>query len=96
MAAGRCAGCGKPGQSKAIDKHILSCPSWAELYRQFPEKALGAEQEHRRWSEEDRAADHQDRIAVLRAETDGRRASMATRFRRVDPLEEGDEDDGVG
>lgn len=91
MAAGRCAGCGRAGESRAVGRHIVRCPAWAALYRDSPERALGAEDEHRRWSQEDKADDHLARIATLRAETDGRRAAMATRFEYVDPLE-GDED----
>lgn len=95
MAAGRCGGCGRTGDSRVVDKHIAGCAKWAELYRRSPDKALAAEEEHRRWSEEDRMSDHQERIVGLRAVNDGDRAVMARRFARPDPLRE-DEDDSVG
>lgn len=86
MAQGRCAGCGKTGQScKGMKNHILECPAYVKLYKSDPSKALMPEQEFERWqreenSEEARAAARDVRLAAKFAELDSKRDAQSERW----------------
>jgi len=47
-AKGRCAGCGKAGALKVIQRHVVACDAYAKAYRDDP-TILDPEPEHERW-----------------------------------------------
>lgn len=88
MSQGRCPGCGEMNQVNVIYGHLVSCPEYARLYREYPERALSPVAEYQRWLGEEKSAEQATRVAAKVADTDGRRAAMADRFRTRDPLED--------
>jgi ferric-dicitrate binding protein FerR (iron transport regulator) len=93
IAQGRCAGCAESGPLKAVEWHILSCPSWAKLYQQDPDRALDPAAEFARWASEDREHEHAADLAQRVADTVASRAASRKRFATVDLLGDDDEHD---
>lgn len=88
MSQGRCSGCGETGPEVAIVIHTVSCPDFAALYREHPDRALLPAREYQRWREQDKAGETAVRVAAKISDTDARRAAMADRFRTRDILED--------
>lgn len=88
MSAGRCAGCQETGEVKAVRWHVISCLDWAALYQHDPLAALSPEEEQARWLREDKDGEKLAHREATVADTDARRAAMASRFRTRDPLED--------
>jgi hypothetical protein len=72
----------------AVRWHIISCPDWAALYREHPERALSAEDEYARWTREDREEERAVSKVQAMADTDARKAESVQRFKIPDPLED--------
>lgn len=87
MCTGRCP-CGYTAHTADVQAHQVGCPVFAAAYRADPDGVLGANEEYDRWLEhgrpEERAAAH----AASVADTDARRAAMASRFATRDILED--------
>jgi hypothetical protein len=81
---GRCAGCGKTGQPKPVLRHVAECPDWLALP---PERQLDPEAEYRRWLEQDRGDERdQRRERAIEASTAARQA-VGARFARSRDLD---------
>jgi len=81
---GRCAGCTKTGQPKPLRGHVAECPSWLALP---PGRQLDPEAEYRRWQDEDRDAQRdQRRERAIEASTAARQA-VSARFARSRDLD---------
>lgn len=78
---GRCAGCGETGPERQVTAHLASCARFAQLYREHPERALPPAREYRRWREQEKAAEQEERIAARITATGIERSVMADRFR---------------
>ena len=73
----RCAGCGKTGQPKPVSRHVTECPDWLALP---PGRQLDPEAEYRRWLEQDRDGERdQRRERAIEAST-AARAAVSGRF----------------
>lgn len=81
---GRCAGCGKTGQSCSLGRHVVECLPWLDLP---PARQLDPEAEYRRWQDEDRE-DERDarRDRAIEANTAARQAA-SVRFARSRDLD---------
>jgi hypothetical protein len=88
MGQGRCAGCGETGPETEVTVHTVSCPDYARLYRDHPERALLPAAEQARWLEQDKTAETASRVAAKTAAGNDQRSAMADRFRTRDLLEE--------
>jgi len=88
---GRCAGCGKTGQPKPVLRHVAECPAWLAL---SPARQLDPEAEYRRWQEQDRDGERdQRRERAIEASTSARQA-VSARFARSRDLD-GELDTGL-
>ena len=87
---GRCAGigCGYTGQPGRVRAHAVACSRFAELYRSDPAAALDPEEEYRRWQADGRGAERAARYDEQVADTDARRAAMASRYVTKDLMED--------
>lgn len=89
MAQGRCAGCGRTGECRAVQEHVMECPDWLRLYREDSARALPPAQELERWKAGDQQAERIVRLDTQIQATDDRRAAGTARFaRRKDPLDD--------
>lgn len=81
---GRCSGCGKTGQPKSLRTHVTECRPWLALP---PARQLGPEQEYRRWLDQDRDGERDDRRDRAIAATTAAHAAAGARFARSPDLD---------
>ena len=81
---GRCAGCGRTGQPKPLRRHVTECPPWLAL---SPERQLGPEAEYRRWQDEDRDGERDERRERAIEASTAARAAVSGRFARSRDLD---------
>lgn len=87
MCTGRCI-CGYTAQPGKVRDHQMSCPEFARVYQvQGPGAMRTAEQEYEHWVAEGRPAARAAAHEAVVADTDARRAAMASRFATRDILE---------
>jgi hypothetical protein len=86
-AHGRCAGCRRVGEVKAVGVHIVTCEDWAELYLSRPWAALLPAEEYERWRAAERPAERKADLEVRVADTQAKRAASVARFDVPDLLE---------
>ncbi len=87
MPVGRCP-CGYIAPSVQVGLHQAGCAEFASAYRASPESVLPPEAEYERWKQGDQATAKAVVHAASVADTDARRAAMATRFATRDLLED--------
>ncbi len=87
MAVGRCP-CGYTALAVQVAGHQAGCAEFARAYTADPESVLAPEAEYERWKQGDRATEKAGAHAVSVADTDARRAAMASRFVTRDFLED--------
>lgn len=88
MSTGRCAGCGFTGQPGKVRDHIVECPDFAAAYRRDFRSIGTVEQEYENWVTAGRPAARAAAHAAVVADTDARRAAMASRFATRDILDD--------
>jgi len=88
MSRGKCAGCDYVGPDGKARDHIMSCPGFAEAYRERGQSIGTVEQVYEEWVREGRPRARAEAHARSVAVTDARRSAMADRFRTKDILED--------
>lgn len=87
MAAGRCSGCGRKDSLRKINQHVVSCPSYLDLFEHDPARCLDPAAEYERFRTEDntpeaRAQQRGARLELRFAEINRLQAHSATRWAR--------------
>jgi len=81
---GRCAGCGRTGQPKPLRLHVAECPDWLALP---PGRQLDPEAEYRRWQDEDRDGERDQRRERAIESSTAARQAVSARFARSRDLD---------
>ncbi len=76
MAIGRCSGCGRTGQPKKMQQHVLECSAYLDLFGTDPDRCLDPETEQARH----RAAD------TVEARAARRDVRLRRRFAEIDEV----------
>lgn len=87
MCTGRCP-CGYTAHTADVEAHQVGCPHFARLYRADPDGVLPPGDEYASWLEHGRPEEKAAAHAASVADTDARRAAMASRFATRDVLED--------
>jgi hypothetical protein len=87
MSAGRCP-CGYTEAAVLVEAHQAGCPVFAAAYRADPDGVLSPGDEYASWLEHGRPAERTAAHEQTVADTDDRRAAMASRFATKDILED--------
>jgi hypothetical protein len=77
VSVARCAGCGTTGQPKPMRTHVTECDPWLALP---PSRQLDPEAEYRRWQEQDREDERDQRRERAIADNTAARAASGVRF----------------
>jgi hypothetical protein len=87
VCTGRCV-CGYTAPAGLVEAHQVSCPNFAAAYRADPDSIFSPADEYASWLEHGKPAAKTAAHEQTVADTDTRRAAMATRFATRDFLDD--------